>query len=182
MLAKSKNDAPGRDDVKRSGALLGLLLLVVGARAWWAPAGPVAQTYDATSLGGAMRWRPIGPFRGGRTKAITGVPGDLSLAYIAAMYDSRLAGGTLDYGGYHTPRLDSLFDRTREASDTLALRDAWYDVQRELAREAPAAWIYHSRGVQGVSRRLAGVVMDLRGELATLQEWRIAPPSEAAAP
>lgn len=113
---------------------------------------------------------------------LTGVPGDLSLAYIAAMYDSRLAGGTLDYGGYHTPRLDSLFDRTREASDTLALRDAWYDVQRELAREAPAAWIYHSRGVQGVSRRLGGVVMDLRGELATLSEWRVVPPSGAAAP
>ena len=96
------------------------------------------------------------------------------------MYDSRLAGGTLDYGGYHRPRLDSLFGRTREAADTLRLRVAWQDVQRELAREMPAAWIYHSRGVQGVSRRLDGVVMDLRGELATLSAWHVVSPNRGA--
>lgn len=113
---------------------------------------------------------------------LTGVPGDLSLAYLPAMYDSRLAGGALDYGGFHTSRLDALFDRTREAADTLALREAWYGVQRELAREMPAAWIYHSRGVQGVAKRLGGVVMDLRGELATLSEWRIEPAGGTSAP
>ena len=44
---------------------------------------PVAQTYDAKSLAGAMRWRSIGPFRGGRTKAITGVPGQPNVFYMA---------------------------------------------------------------------------------------------------
>jgi hypothetical protein len=29
--------------------------------------------------------------------------------------------------------------------------------------------------VQGVSRRLAGVRMDLRGEMATLASWRLLP-------
>ena len=113
---------------------------------------------------------------------LTGVPGDLSLAYLAAMYDSRLAGGALDYGGYHTARLDALFGRTREAADTLELRDAWQEVQRELARQMPAAWIYHSRGVQGVARRLDGVVMDLRGELATLSAWHVVRPNRRGAP
>jgi len=37
----------------------------------------------------------------------------------------------------------------------------------------PVAWIYHSRGVQGVARRLQNVSMDLRGELVTLSEWQI---------
>jgi hypothetical protein len=37
----------------------------------------------------------------------TGIPGDLSLSYLAAMFDSRLSGGPLDYAGFHTPALDS---------------------------------------------------------------------------
>lgn len=110
----------------------------------------------------------------------TGIVGDLSLAYISAMYDSRLAGGALDYGGYHTPRLDSLLAHARGAPAGSAARDAWLAVQRELDREAPAVWIYHSRGVQGLSRRLHGVQMDLRGELVTLHDWSTAALGEVA--
>ena len=101
----------------------------------------------------------------------TGIVGDVSLAYISAMYDSRLAGGALDYGGYHTPRLDSLLERARVAPDGAVASDAWRAVQRELASQVPAVWVYHSRGVQGLSRRLQGVRMDLRGELVTLHDW-----------
>ena len=102
---------------------------------------------------------------------ITGIVGDLSLAYLAAMYDSRLAGGALDYAGFHTAALDGAFARVRSASSPDDLRAAWLSVQAELARLTPAAWIYHARGVQGVSRRLEGVRMDLRGELATVASW-----------
>ena len=104
---------------------------------------------------------------------VTGIPGDAGLAHLAGMYDSRLAGGALDYAGYHTPRLDSLFAAIRTASTEAAQRAAWADIQRDLARDVPAAWIYHARGVQGLSRRLAGVRMDLRGELPTLHEWSV---------
>ena len=51
-----------------------------------------------------MRWRPIGPFRGGRTKAITGVPGDLHTFYMAPVN-----GGvwkTTDLGRTWTPIFD----------------------------------------------------------------------------
>lgn len=106
---------------------------------------------------------------------LTGIPGDLGLAHLANMYESRFAGGALDYGGYHTPQLDSLFQRTRTARDAEAVRDAWQEVQRELARASPAAWIYHSRGVQGISARLRGVVMDLRGEMVTVARWHVGP-------
>ncbi|MDQ3696617.1 MAG: peptide ABC transporter substrate-binding protein, partial [Gemmatimonadota bacterium] len=104
----------------------------------------------------------------------TGIPGDLSLAYLSAMYDSRLAGGALDYAGYHTPRLDSLLERARTAQSDAAARAAWLAVQRELAAATPAAWVYHARGLQGMSRRLQGVKMDLRGEMTTIAEWHIA--------
>jgi peptide/nickel transport system substrate-binding protein len=105
---------------------------------------------------------------------LTGVPGDLSLGYLSSMFDSRLAGGALDYAGFHTRRLDVLLERARGAIGDAERRNAWHDVQRELAREMPVAWIYHARGLQGISRRLEGVRMDLRGELATVAEWRVA--------
>ena len=104
---------------------------------------------------------------------VTGIPGDLTLAHLAAMYDGRLRGSALDYGGFHTPQLDSLFAHVRSASDRAALADAWAAVQREIGRATPAAWLYHARGVQGISARLEGVTMDLRGELATLADWSV---------
>jgi peptide/nickel transport system substrate-binding protein len=104
---------------------------------------------------------------------LTGIPGDLSLSYLSAMYDSRQRASALDYADYHTPRLDSLFARTRSATTRDATVSAWHDVQTELARDVPAAWIYHSRGLQGIARRMQGVRMDLRGELASLASWTI---------
>ncbi len=108
---------------------------------------------------------------------LTGIPGDLSLAYLGAMYDGRQRGSALDYADYHTPRLDSLFVRTRAAMTREATISAWRDVQAELALDVPAAWLYHSRGLQGIARRMQNVQMDLRGELVSLAKWTsIAPP------
>ena len=102
----------------------------------------------------------------------TGVPGDLSLSHLSAMFDSRFAGGALDYAGFHEPRLDSLLRAASAAPDSAA-RARWSAVERELDASMPVAWIYHARGVQGASRRLEGVSMDLRGELVTLASWRV---------
>lgn len=103
----------------------------------------------------------------------TGVGGDLALSHLVSMFDSRLAGGALDYAGFHTPSLDALFHDAASAPSIAARGDAWRRIQAELAREVPVSWIYHARGVQGVSRRLRGVRMDLRGEMATLATWRL---------
>jgi peptide/nickel transport system substrate-binding protein len=104
---------------------------------------------------------------------ITGVSGDLALGYLGAMYDSRQRGGALDYGDFHSARLDSLFARTREARTDTELRAAWEAVQQELALQVPASWVYHSRGLQGVSARMRNVTMDLRGELASVAQWSV---------
>lgn len=103
----------------------------------------------------------------------TGISGDLSLSHLAAMFDGRLAGGALDYAGFHTPALDTLFRDASRAAVDHDLATAWRGIQSELGREVPVSWIYHARGVQGLSRRLQAVRMDLRGEMATLVDWRL---------
>ena len=104
---------------------------------------------------------------------VTGIPGDLSLSHLAAMFDSRQAGGALDYAGFHEAPLDALFVAARAAESTGAERSVWHAVQRRLGEQLPVAWLYHARGVQGMSRRLRGVRMDLRGELPTLARWDV---------
>lgn len=113
---------------------------------------------------------------------VAGIPGDVSLAFLASMFESRQAGGALDYAGFHRPSLDSLFARTRRARTDAERADAWRAVQRALDADMPVAWIYHSRGIQGLSARLRNVRMDLRGEMPTLAQWEIAPsPSSTVA-
>jgi peptide/nickel transport system substrate-binding protein len=107
---------------------------------------------------------------------VAGVPGDVGLAFVGAMFESRQAGGALDYTGFHTTRLDSAFAAARAARTDADRVVAWQTVQRMLAEDMPVAWIYHSRGLQGISARLKNVVMDLRGEMPTLADWSIAPP------
>src|SRR5215831_14854304 len=46
-------------------------------------AATTASTVDA-KLFGAMRWRQVGPFRGGRVLAVTGVPGEPNVFYFGA--------------------------------------------------------------------------------------------------
>jgi peptide/nickel transport system substrate-binding protein len=103
---------------------------------------------------------------------VTGIPGDVALSFLSSMFESSQVGGGLDYAGFHSARLDSLFAAARAARTDDERIAAWQNVQRELNDASPVAWIYHSRGVQGVSRRLQNVVMDLRGEMVTLARWQ----------
>src|SRR5436305_15326344 len=60
----------------------------------------------ATSLAAqpAMQWRGIGPFRGGRTVAATGVPGQPNLFYIGV--NNGGVWRSTDYGRTWTPLFD----------------------------------------------------------------------------
>ncbi|HUO33520.1 MAG TPA: hypothetical protein VMU43_00870 [Candidatus Acidoferrum sp.] len=62
-----------------------------------------AQTYNQTLFSG-MKWRGIGPYRGGRVLAVTGVPGESGVYYFGAV-----AGGvwkTTDSGANWKPLTD----------------------------------------------------------------------------
>ncbi|HEU5303483.1 MAG TPA: ABC transporter substrate-binding protein [Gemmatimonadales bacterium] len=78
--------------------------------------------------------------------AVLGVPGDLGLGYLGPL--AALAG-------LRAP-----------ADPALA--------QRLFADSLPVAFLYHSRGLQGMNRRVHGVTMDLRGELPSVHDWTVA--------
>jgi len=77
--------------------------------------------------------------------AVLGVPGDLGLGHLAPLLG---VSGLRPVGDHE--RLLRLF------ADSL-----------------PAVFLYHARGLQGMNRRVRGVRMDLRGELATLSQWSV---------
>src|ERR1700719_4512704 len=88
-------------------------ILVGGVLAVLAAAIPgLAQQYDQ-KLFSEMRWRCIGPFRGGRTVAITGVPHQSNIFYMAAVN-----GGvwkTTDFGHTWEPIFDEQSTGSRRA-------------------------------------------------------------------
>jgi ABC-type transport system substrate-binding protein len=170
----------GRDGVRRRGGRpLAVELLTVGSGD-----NPTEQLIQADLAARgvrlAIRQMELGAFlSAARAPAKTfdlllaGIPGELSLAHLAGLFASSQAGGALDYSGVRAPALDAGLARAARASSEAERRAAWADVQRVLDAEVPVAWVYHARGVQGLRRRLAGVTMDLRGELATVSRWSL---------
>src|SRR5216110_192808 len=63
-----------------------------------------AQQFDP-SLYQEMRWRLIGPFRGGRTVAAVGIPGQPNVFYIGV--NNGGVWKTTDYGRVWTPIFDA---------------------------------------------------------------------------
>ncbi len=79
------------------GVCAAALLPAVSSHAAPAPAPAAAAAPVNPSLFGALQWRGIGPYRGGRALAVAGIPGDASTFYFGAV-----AGGvwkTTDGGG-----------------------------------------------------------------------------------
>jgi peptide/nickel transport system substrate-binding protein len=103
---------------------------------------------------------------------VTGITGDLSLGYVAALF-SGTDPGPLAYAGYRSKSLDEALQRAADAETEQELRAAWGEVQQLLARDLPTTWLYHARGLQGASRRISNTRIDLRGELAGICEWGI---------
>lgn len=128
------------------------------------------RTVELASFLAGMR-APVKEF----ALAYTGVPGDLALGHLSALFHSAQRGGALDYTGYHTAELDALLSAARNADGAAVRNYAWQRVSAHLESRTPVAFVYHGRGVQGRARSLDGVVMDLRGELTSIARWQRVP-------
>lgn len=88
---------------------------------------------------------------------------------------SRNLNNPYQYVGYSNPRADALIDTLGIMTDREAAAPLWHEYQQLMVQESPYTPIYVPKRLTGVSRRLQDVVMDARGELATVTEWWIAP-------
>ena len=79
--------------------------------------------------------------------AVLGVAGDIGLGYLTSLAETAGLAAPADPAG----------------------------AQRLFADSVPVAFLYHAGGLQGANRRVKGVEMDLRGELPSVQRWRVVP-------
>ncbi len=73
---------------------------------------------------------------------------------------------------YSNPIADSLMDVGSRSTDDEAAREVWAEFSRVLQADQPVTFLFWQEELAGVSRDLTGVVMDARGELVTLPQWR----------
>lgn len=107
----------------------------------------------------------------GHCLVYSGVPGDPSHSQLAALFDPTTAGSALDLGEMRPRSIAAAFAALRAAPDSATRTRAWKEVLTILRDSLPATAVFHSRGVQGLSKRLEHVTMDLRGELVTAARW-----------
>jgi ABC-type transport system substrate-binding protein len=105
---------------------------------------------------------------------VTGIPGDLSLGHVAAMFAGEHPG-PLAYPGYRNERLDRALEAASRAITEQVRARAWREVQQRLAEGLPTTWLYHAHGLQGVRNRIRSEPPDLRGELVRMNEWIVRP-------
>jgi peptide/nickel transport system substrate-binding protein len=111
----------------------------------------------------------------GHCLVYTGVAGDPGRSQLPALFDPAAAGGALEFGAQRPQSLSSLFAVVRTTTDSVARDAAWRAVYATLDDSVPATPVFHSRGVQGLSRRLQHVTIDLRGELYSAARWTLSP-------
>ena len=104
----------------------------------------------------------------------TGVAGDPSRSQLASLFDPAYRGGALDLGASRPANLAGAFARIRTSVDSVSRTNAWRDAFAIIADSVPATPIFHSRGVQGLTKRLQHVAIDLRGELFSAARWSLA--------
>ena len=111
----------------------------------------------------------------GHCAVYTGVAGDPGRSQLAALFDPAAAGGALEFGAIRPQSLTAAFAQLRATTDTASRGVRWESVYAALDDSVPATPVFHSRGVQGLSRRLQHVTIDLRGELYSAARWTLAP-------
>lgn len=88
---------------------------------------------------------------------------------------SRHVDAPYQYVGYSNPRADVLMDTLAVITDREQARPLWKEWQRILTQDAPYIPLYIPQRLNGLSERLQGVDIDVRGEWISIKDWWILP-------
>lgn len=90
------------------------------------------------------------------------------------LFHSAALGTPIQVASYRNPRVDELIDALEAPLPREAAGPLWVELQQVLREEQPWTFLYYFSVLSGVSDRLHGVEMDLRGQLVTLPRWWLA--------
>jgi peptide/nickel transport system substrate-binding protein len=80
-------------------------------------------------------------------------------------------GGALNMTRYANPKVDGLLDRARAATDVAERRELYAGVWTQVNQDMPLVYLWTTRNIQGVSRKVAGFTLRADG-LLRLQDVR----------
>ncbi len=89
--------------------------------------------------------------------------------------DQLAVAGSANRSSYSDPVADSLMDLGARTTEAAEAKRIWQQFSEGLQADQPFTFLYWQDELAAVSRELAGVVMDARGELVTLPRWRWTP-------
>lgn len=91
------------------------------------------------------------------------------------LFHSSALNEPFQLASYSNPVLDQALDSAGAAPTRAAALPWWHKVQRILRNDEPWSFLFYYPDIVGVSDRLKGVEMDLRGNLATIRDWWLTP-------
>ena len=77
------------------------------------------------------------------------------------------------FAGTRNPAMDRLLDTLQLVVDREEALPLWEEYQRLVIEEQPYMYMYFQERLDGLNRRLRGVVMDARGEWINVEDWWI---------
>ena len=83
--------------------------------------------------------------------------------------------GPYQWAGYCNPRVDEILDQVVDMSDRSQSLPLWYEYQEIIQGDQPYTFLYYDVRANGLSARMHGVEMDIRGDLQNVHDWWIAP-------
>lgn len=90
-----------------------------------------------------------------------------------SVFHSRAIEGQYNDVSFSSPEIDRLIDRAKSIPDRVERRKVWWEFQEEFAREIPVTVLYIGDALYPVRRdKVENPVMDLRGALVRVHEWR----------
>ena len=81
------------------------------------------------------------------------------------------------WSGTQNPELDRLLEVLSVTVDREEAKTLWQEYQAVLVEEQPYTFFYFPDRLDGVNRRVQGVVMDARGEWVNIKDWYLDPAS-----
>jgi peptide/nickel transport system substrate-binding protein len=93
------------------------------------------------------------------------------------LFHSDRINEPLALSGTHNPDIDRLLEELRITADREVARPLWTEYQRLIVQEQPYTYFYFPDRLEGINKRVKGVVMDARGDWVNLKDWYLDPAS-----